>query len=79
MPVAPPVDGNAVLMPLAGPASYTYAMGSVQKLGTRYFIGWGFRNAGASDVTEIDSITHDKSFELTLETPYSSYRAQKFE
>lgn len=59
-------------------AHYSYAMGSVQKLGSKYFIGWGYRGTGQSDMTEIDSITHDKSFELTFQTPYSSYRAQKF-
>lgn len=56
---------------------YSLAMGSVQKLGTHYFIGWGYRAATDSDVTEIDPSTLVKSFELSFETGWVSYRARK--
>jgi hypothetical protein len=30
-------------------------------------------------MTEIDSVTHEKSFELTFQGTFVTYRAQKFE
>ena len=56
---------------------FSLAMGSVQKLGGRYFIGWGYRSPGEADVTEVDPTTKEKSFELTLEAGWVSYRARK--
>jgi arylsulfate sulfotransferase len=64
---AVPVDGH-----------FSVAMGSVQKIGGRYFIGWGSRQPGESDVTELDATTLTKSFELTFQDGYRSYRALKY-
>lgn len=63
-----PVDGH-----------YTAAMGSVQKFGSDYFVGWGFRRTGESDMTEIDGTTQQKTFELSFQDGYCSYRALKFQ
>ncbi len=57
---------------------YTQAMGSAQKIDGHYFIGWGYRQATESDVTEIDATTQQKSFELSFQDGYISYRALKF-
>jgi hypothetical protein len=57
---------------------FTVAMGSVQKIANRYFVGWGFRSANDSDITELDATTQEKSFELTFTGGYLSYRALKY-
>jgi arylsulfate sulfotransferase len=57
---------------------FSAAMGSLQKINGRYFVGWGFRQAGESDVTELDAVTQIKSFELSFQDGYISYRALKF-
>lgn len=63
-------------LPLDG--HYTSAMGSLQKYDGRYFVGWGFRRDGESDITELDATTQKKSFELSFRDGYVSYRALKF-
>ncbi len=68
-----------VLAAVTVDAHFSVAMGSVQKLGNRYFIGWGYRGANDSDITELDATTHEKSFELTFTNGYLSYRALKYE
>ncbi len=74
-----PVGKTAqVLAALAVDKHFTIAMGSVQKLANRYFIGWGFRSAADTDITEIDATTQQKSFELTFTNGYLSYRALKY-
>ena len=57
---------------------FSTAMGSVQKINGHYFVGWGYRRAGESDVTELDAVTQIKSFELSFQDGYVSYRALKF-
>jgi hypothetical protein len=74
-----PVGKTAqVLAALSIDNHFTVAMGSVQKLANRYFIGWGFRGATDTDITEIDATTQQKSFELTFTNGYLSYRALKY-
>jgi arylsulfate sulfotransferase len=58
---------------------FSTAMGSVQKIDGRYFVGWGYRRPNESDVTEIDATTHEKTFELSFHDGYCSYRALKFQ
>ena len=67
-----------VLAALSIDGHYSSAMGSVQKINGRYFVGWGYRQAGESDVTELDAVTQVKSFELSFQDGYISYRALKF-
>ncbi len=57
---------------------FSAAMGSVQKLDGRYFVGWGYRQDTESDVTEIDATTMKKTFELSFQDGYCSYRALKY-
>jgi len=64
---AVPIDGH-----------YSSAMGSAQKINGHYFVGWGYRQANESDVTEIDATTQQKSFEMSFQDGYVSYRALKF-
>jgi arylsulfate sulfotransferase len=67
-----------VLAAIAVDGHFSAAMGSVQKINGHYFVGWGYRRDGESDVTEIDATTHQKSFELSFQNGYVSYRAMKF-
>lgn len=76
--IDPQAKTAQVLAALSVDNHFSMAMGSVQKFGTRYFIGWGFRQATESDVTEIDSATQEKSFELSFANNYVSYRALKY-
>jgi len=57
---------------------FSKAMGSAQKFGNAFFVGWGYRQASDSDVTEFDATTQQKSFELSFENGYASYRALKY-
>lgn len=60
---------------------YSFIMGSVQHLSNgRLFVGWGKRGDNEADVTEIDPITNQMSFQLFFTgTRYYSYRALKYE
>lgn len=58
---------------------YSSAMGSVQKINGKYFVGWGYRRSTESDVTELDATTGKKSFELSFHDSYFSYRALKYQ
>jgi len=58
---------------------HSSAMGSAQKINGHYFVGWGYRQANESDVTEIDATTQQKSFEMSFQDGYVSYRALKFQ
>jgi len=55
---------------------YTTAMGSVQLVGDRYFIGWGTRAPSETDVTEVDPMGNIH-FELKFQGAARSYRAYK--
>ncbi len=74
--------GHAATVLAAMPVDthYSVAMGSVQKIDNSYFIGWGVLHSDdTAGVTEIDATTKQKSFELTWQLGYASYRAFKFQ
>ena len=76
--IDPAAHTAQVLAALALDGHYSSAMGSVQKLGNRYFVGWGYHVDGKPDITELDATTQEKSFELTFRDGYISYRALKY-
>ncbi len=77
--IDPQAHTAQALVALSVDGHFSSAMGSAQKIAGHYFVGWGYRQAGESDVTEIDATTHQKSFELALRDGYISYRALKFQ
>ncbi len=76
--IDPQAHTAQVLAALSVDAHFSTAMGSVQKLGGRYFVGWGYHLTSAADVTEIDPATMTKSFEMSFQDGYASYRALKY-
>jgi len=76
--IDPQAHTAQVLSAVTVDTHYSSAMGSAQKIGGHYFVGWGLRRLTETDVTEIDAATQKKSFELSFADGYTSYRALKF-
>jgi len=58
--------------------AYTWAMGSVQDVGaSSLFLGLGALYQVGPDVVEVDRATGNRTFELTFDEPYETYRAYK--